>query len=341
MLDVPVYNIEGEQIDTLKVDEGTFGGTVNVDLLKQAVVTYHANRRQGSAANRSRGLVSGTTAKAFRQKGTGRARRGDLRTNLLRGGGVAFRKDPRSFRKRLPKKMRRRALRSALLAKMLSNDLVVLDGLAMEAPRTRTLADVLGKLQIHRSCLLALPERDTNIHLSARNIPDLTVRITEELNAFDVATRQKMVVTAEAMAQLTAAPAEEEVPEPQAVAAVVAEPAPAAVEAEQAAEAPAPEQAAESVEAVSEQPPAATSQPAPDPEPPEAEPEADAEAEEKPEAGPAETEEADDAPETADVDKTEGPAKAGDEEAEEADDAAKAAAESADDDEAKPQEAES
>ncbi|HUS92115.1 MAG TPA: 50S ribosomal protein L4 [Phycisphaerae bacterium] len=203
MLDVPVYNTQGEQIDTLKVDEGLFGGTVNADLLKQAVVTYHANRRQGTAANKSRGLVAGTTAKAFRQKGTGRARRGDLRTPLLRGGGVTFRKDPRSFRKRFPKKMRRRALESALLAKMLSGDLLVVDGLAMDEPKTQRLAEILRNLRINRSCLLALARRDRNIHLSSRNIPDLTVRIAEELNAFDVATRQKMLVTLEAMEALT------------------------------------------------------------------------------------------------------------------------------------------
>jgi large subunit ribosomal protein L4 len=203
MLDVPVYNIEGEQIDTLKVDESAFGGTVNVDLVKQAVVAYHASRRRGTAANRNRSAVSGTTAKAYRQKGTGRARRGNLKTNLLRGGGVAFRKQSRDFRKVLPRKMRRRALQSAILAKMLSNDLLVVDGLSMEAPKTKAMATVLRNLQIDRSCLLALAERDENIHLSSRNLPRLTVRVTEELNASDVATRQKMLVTPEAMAALS------------------------------------------------------------------------------------------------------------------------------------------
>jgi len=208
MLDVPIYSIEGEQIDTLKVDEGLFGGTVNAGLIKQAVVTYHANRRQGTASNRNRALVAGTTAKAFRQKGTGRARRGDMRTNVLRGGGVAFRKAPRSFRKRFPKKMRRQALRSAILAKMLSNDLMVVEGLAMDAPKTRRLAEILKNLKINRSCLLALRDRDRNIHLSSRNLPDLTVRITEELNAFDVVTRQKMLLTTEAMQALISPQAE-------------------------------------------------------------------------------------------------------------------------------------
>jgi large subunit ribosomal protein L4 len=203
MLDVPVYNTDGEQIDTLKVDEETFGGTVNVDLLKQAVVAYHANRRQGTAANRNRALVAGSRKKAYRQKGTGRARRGDMKTNLLRGGGVAFRKGPRDFRKGLPRKMRRRALQSAILAKMLAKDLMVVDGLKMEAPKTQAVAGLLKRLKIDRSCLLTLAERDRNIHLSSRNLPDLTVRIAAELNAFDVATRRKMLVTTEAMKALT------------------------------------------------------------------------------------------------------------------------------------------
>ena len=203
MLDVPVYNTDGKQIDTLQVDEKLLGGSVNVDLVKQAVVTYHANLRQGTAANRNRALIARTTAKAFRQKGTGRARRGDMKTNLLRGGGVAFNKATRDFRKKLPKKMRRRALQSAVLAKILASDLMVLDGLAMTEPRTRALAGILRNLQIHRSCLLAIAERDSNIYLSSRNLPDLSVRVAGDLNAFDVATRQKMLVTSEAMKALT------------------------------------------------------------------------------------------------------------------------------------------
>lgn len=199
MLDVPVYNVSGEQIDTLKVDESLFGGKVNVSLVKQAVVTYHANRRQGSAANKTRSEVRGTTRKAFRQKGTGFARRGDRKANILRGGGRAFAKKASDFRKTFPRKMRKAALNSALLAKMLGNDLMVVDGLSAEAPRTSQMAGLLKSLKINRSCLLTLAGRDRNIYLSARNIPDLTVCIAEELNAFDVATRRKMLVTAEAM----------------------------------------------------------------------------------------------------------------------------------------------
>jgi len=207
MLEVPVYNIDGLKIDTIKVDEAVFGGEVNAPLLKQAVVAYHANRRRGSAATKGRGSVAGSTRKLFRQKGTGNARRGNIRTNIMRGGGVAFAKTPHSFRLKMPRKMKRAALKSAILAKLLGNDLAVIDGLKAESPKTRQMADMLRNLKINRSCLLALAERDRNVYLSSRNIPDLSVCIAAELNAFDVATRRKMLVTSEAMKMLISAEA--------------------------------------------------------------------------------------------------------------------------------------
>ena len=202
MLEVPVYNIDGKKIDTLKVDEQTFGGSVNVDLVKQAVVAYHANRRRGTAKTKTRGEVTATTKKMFRQKGTGNARRGAKSVNILRGGGNAFAKRPRDFSKKLPRKMRKAALASAILAKMVGEDFCVVDGLSIEQPRTAKMAGLLKNLQINRTCLLALAERNMNIYLSSRNVPDLMVRTADELNAYDVATRQKMVVTSEAMKAL-------------------------------------------------------------------------------------------------------------------------------------------
>jgi large subunit ribosomal protein L4 len=204
MLEVPVYSIDGRKIETIEVDEKLFGSEVNVSLLKQAVVTYHANKRQGTAATRGRGQVAGSTRKLFKQKGTGNARRGNIRTNIMRGGGVAFAKQTRDFRKTLPRNMRRAALRSAILAKMLGNDLMVVKGLSADKPRTAAMAAVLKALQINRSCLLTLAERDRNIYLSGRNIPNLAIRTADELNAFDVATRQKMLLTDEAMKALVA-----------------------------------------------------------------------------------------------------------------------------------------
>jgi large subunit ribosomal protein L4 len=202
MLEVPVYNTSGDQVDTMQVDEAVFGGEVNASVLKQAVVAYHLNRRRGSAATRSRGMVAGSSKKLFRQKGTGNARRGALRTHKVRGGGVAFAKKPCPARRKLPKGMRKAALHSAILAKIQGEDFKIVDGLSMDAPKTKQMAETLKNLGIDRRCLLALPARDRNVYLSSRNIPDLTVRITEELNAFDVAMRPKMLVTVEAMKAL-------------------------------------------------------------------------------------------------------------------------------------------
>lgn len=199
MLEVPVYDMQGTELEKLPVDEAALGGEVNVALLKQAVVAYHTNSHQGTATTRSRGEVSGSTRKLFRQKGTGNARRGSRRTNVLRGGGVAFARKPIPVRHTLSKRMRRKALQSAVLAKVLGNDLLVVQDLRMDVPRTKTIVNMLDKLSVSRSCLLALAERDDVIYRSARNIPKTAVRTVSELNAWDVAKRRKMVISREAM----------------------------------------------------------------------------------------------------------------------------------------------
>jgi large subunit ribosomal protein L4 len=194
--------MEGKQVETMSISDEAFGTRVNSALLKQAVVGYHANKRQGTVQTKSRGMVQGSTKKLFRQKGTGNARRGQVRTNVLRGGGVAFGKQNRDFRKKMPQKMRIAAWKTAILAKILGDDLKIVDGLACDKPKTSQMANLLDNLSINRSCLLALHERDANIYLSSRNLQDLTVRIAEELNAFDIATRQKMLITRQAMEML-------------------------------------------------------------------------------------------------------------------------------------------
>jgi len=204
MLEVPVYNTDGRQVDTMQVDEALFGGQVNVSLLKQALVTYHANRRQGTVATKSRGKVEGSTRKLFKQKGTGNARRGAVRTPVMRGGGVTFGKVTRDFRKTFPKKMRQAAVDSALLAKMQDNALMVVTGLKADAPKTKTMVSVLRNLKINRRCLLTLASADRNLYLSSRNISDLTVCPLAELNAWDILTRPKMLLTDDAMQAIMA-----------------------------------------------------------------------------------------------------------------------------------------
>jgi large subunit ribosomal protein L4 len=199
MLEVPVYDIQGSQIEMLKVDEAIFGGEVNVQLLKQAVVTYHTNLHQGSAHTRNRANVAGSGRKLYKQKGTGNARRGDIRTNLMKGGGVAFGKKPYRVRQKLSKKSRQGALASAILSKLLGSDLMVVQGLSFQAPKTKPVAALLTKLKADRGCLLTLNQRDDVVYRSARNIPRVDVRVVNELNAFDVVRRRKMLVTREAM----------------------------------------------------------------------------------------------------------------------------------------------
>ena len=129
MIELAVYNKQGEQIDTLSLDEAVFGDQVRLPLLKQALVMYQTNRRQGSARTKSRGMVSGSTRKIFRQKGTGNARMGPLRNPIRRGGGRTFAKLPRPFHQRLPAKARALARNSAILAKLQTQDLLVIDQL--------------------------------------------------------------------------------------------------------------------------------------------------------------------------------------------------------------------
>jgi large subunit ribosomal protein L4 len=202
MLEVPVYNQEGEVVDKIDVDESKFGGEVRIPLLKQALVMYHANKRQGTVQTRSRSMVAGSTRKLYRQKGTGRARMGNARTCIRRGGGMAFSKSPKSWRQSMPKKMRRQARDSAILAKLQGNDALVIDKLNFESPRTKNFTSLLTKLNIDRGCLVALQAPDRNIYLSARNLRDTDVCSVREMNAFDISRRRKLLFTRDAFEML-------------------------------------------------------------------------------------------------------------------------------------------
>lgn len=202
MIDLSVYNREGKEIDSLKVDEMVFGGSVRYPLLKQAIVMYHANKRVGTAATKSRGMVKGSGRKLFRQKGTGNARVGNSRTGKRVGGGVTFAKVNRDFGKRMPKKQRRLAANSALLAKLLSDNVVVVDELKFDSPKTRDFVSILGNLKIERSCLVMTNSIDTNLYKSARNIKRVEVMLVSELNAGDVCNHSKVLFTREAFESL-------------------------------------------------------------------------------------------------------------------------------------------
>jgi len=202
MIDLSVYNRDGQEVDSLKVDELVLGGLVRYPLLKQAIVMYHANKRVGTAATKSRGMVAGSTRKVFRQKGTGNARIGNVRTGKRVGGGVTFAKVARDFGKRMPKKQKRLARDSAILAKLLSNDIVVIDELKFEKPKTSNFASMLGNLKIERSCLVTISDYDDNLYKSARNIPKVAVVPVAELNASDICNHRKMLITKEVFLSL-------------------------------------------------------------------------------------------------------------------------------------------
>jgi large subunit ribosomal protein L4 len=202
VIKVAVYNRDGQKVESLNVDELVFGGSVRYPLLKQAIVMYHANKRVGTAATKGRSVVAGSGRKLFRQKGTGRARVGNVRTGKRVGGGAIFAKVARDFSKRMPKKQRRLAADSAILVKLLSNDVVVVDELRFDRPRTRDFAQVLGNLKIDRGCLVTVDSMDVNVWKSARNIPRVAVMPVGELNAGDICSYRKILFTKEAFLTL-------------------------------------------------------------------------------------------------------------------------------------------
>ena len=202
MIDLAVYNTDGQEVDSLRVDESVFGSSVRYPLLKQAIVMYHANKRVGTAATKSRGMVAGSTRKIYRQKHTGNARAGTIRTGKRVGGGVTFAKIARDFGKRMPKKQKKLARDSAILAKLLTNNVVVVNELNFQKPRTKDFAQVLNNLKIDRSCLVTVNDYDNNLFKSAKNIPKVAVTPVGELNAGDICSYRKMLFTKEAFMSL-------------------------------------------------------------------------------------------------------------------------------------------
>jgi large subunit ribosomal protein L4 len=202
MISLSVYNKDGKEVESLKVEEAAFGSRVRYPLLKQAVVMYHANKRVGTAATKGRGMVAGSTRKLFRQKGTGNARVGTRRTGKRVGGGVTFAKVSREFSKDMPKKQRRLARDSAILAKLRSGDVIIIDELNFEKPRTREFASVLGNLKIDRSCLVVTDGFDENVYKSGRNIVKTAVMPVSDSNAGVICNHRKLLFTKAAFLSL-------------------------------------------------------------------------------------------------------------------------------------------
>ncbi len=204
MIEVPIYNQKGDKVDTLQLDEQKLGGEVRPALLKQALVMYHANQRQGTVRTQARGEVEGSTRKMFRQKGTGNARTGGIRNPIKKGGGHAKQKRPKDWRQDMPKKAKRLARNSALLAKIQSNDIRVVEEIAIDQPKTKLMAGVFKALGIDRSVLFALPERNENLEKSARNIDRTTLTTVDQLNAWDILRNRTLLVTRAGMEKILA-----------------------------------------------------------------------------------------------------------------------------------------
>ena len=204
MIEVPVYNQSGSKIDTIKVDPEKLGGEVRTNLLKQALVMYHANQRQGTVRTQARGEVAGSTRKMFRQKGTGNARTGGIRNPIKKGGGHAKNKRPKDWRQAMPKKARQLATRSAILSKLQSKDVRVLDAIKLDGVKTKPVAAMLKALGIDRSVLLALTGRDENLEKSARNIDRTTLTTVQQLNAWDILRNRTLVLTKDGLEKILA-----------------------------------------------------------------------------------------------------------------------------------------
>jgi len=204
MIEVPVFSQAGEKVSTIKVDEAKLGGEVKTNLLKQALVMYHANQRQGSVKTLGRGEVAGSTRKIFRQKGTGNARQGSIRQPVRKGGGHAKQKWPKDWRQAMPKKARRAARNSALLSKLQSNDVRVIDAIKLDGIKTKPIAQMFKALGIDRSVVVAINGRDENLERSARNIDRATLTTVEQLNAWDILRNRTLLLTRDGLEKILA-----------------------------------------------------------------------------------------------------------------------------------------
>ena len=199
MIEVQVYDAEGKAKEKVSFDESVFGDKVKTRTLREVILAYEANRRQGTNNTLNLSDVAGSGKKPWRQKGTGRARAGQKRAPQRHKGSVAHGPHPRSYRVRIPAKMKRLALESALLAKFQSGDVVVVDGLSFDKPKTAKLTKMLRGAGLDKgSLLLGLDKEDRNFYLSARNVPRSVIRPVDQFNALEVSRQRRVLLTREA-----------------------------------------------------------------------------------------------------------------------------------------------
>jgi large subunit ribosomal protein L4 len=196
---VPVYSLNGEVVDQIELSQAIFGLPFNEAVVHQAMVRQLANRRQGTASAKTRGEVRGSTRKLYRQKHTGRARRGDVKSPLLRGGGVVFGPKPRTYRQAMPKKMRNLALKCLLSAKAREGNIKLVQELDFEEPKTKGMTNVLSSLGIDSSTLILTAQSTPNVVKSAANLAEVKVLPSNLINVLDLLSYKVLVATVPAI----------------------------------------------------------------------------------------------------------------------------------------------
>ena len=196
---VALYDITGSQIDDIELRDDIFGVKVNTHVMYEAVKNYLANQRQGTQSAKTRGEVRGGGRKPWRQKGTGRARQGSTRSPQWVGGGVVFAPKPRDYSYKLPKKIKRLALKSALSSKVQDNEIIVVDSLVLDRPKTKDMLQVLSNLKAGKKTLVVIPERDENVILASRNIPGVKTAYVNTINVYDILNCDSFLITKEAV----------------------------------------------------------------------------------------------------------------------------------------------
>ena len=201
MANVAVYNMEGNEVGTIELNDAVFGVEVNEHLIHLAVVRQLANKRQGTQKAKTRSEVRGGGRKPWRQKGTGLARQGSIRAPKWTGGGFVFAPTPRDYEVKMNKKERRAALKSALTSRVQDNKLVVLDELKFDEIKTKAMKNVLTNLKVDKA-LVVMPQLDQNVVLSARNIENVATATTSTINVYDVMKYSTVILTKDAVASI-------------------------------------------------------------------------------------------------------------------------------------------
>lgn len=202
MTSVNLYKQDGSQNGTIDLNADIFGVEPNENAEFEAILRQRASMRQGTHAVKNRSAVSGGGKKPWRQKGTGRARQGSIRSPQFRGGGIVFGPTPRSYKYSLPRKVRQLAIKSALSQKVLDNALVVVDALNFDAPKTKEFAGVMDNIKVAEKVLVVVTDDDKNAALSARNLANATVVTPAGVNILSVVDSQKIVITKSALSQV-------------------------------------------------------------------------------------------------------------------------------------------